>query len=55
MNYTEYMEAVRKWNALRMRMIIRCVAHGAQKAAQRYRNSVALADGLLINGEIVEI
>ena len=55
MNYTDYIKAVKKWDALRMRMIVRCVAHGAQNAAQRYRNSIALADGLWINGETVEI
>ena len=55
MTYDEYMNAVRKWNALRMRMIVRCVAHKAQKAAQRYRNAIALTDGLWINGEIKAI
>ena len=49
------LEQIRKWNAFRMRMIVRCVAHKAQKAAQRYRNAIALTDGLWINGEIKEI
>ena len=49
------LEQIRKWNAFRMRMIRRCVAHKAQIAAQRYRNAIALTDGLLINGEIKEI
>ena len=55
MTYDEYINAVRKWDALRMRMIIRCVKHKAQKAAQRYRNSIALAEGLWIDGKIREI
>lgn len=54
-NYEEYISNVKKWEALRMRMICRCVAHGAQVAAQRYRNSIAFDNGLYINGEIVEI
>ena len=54
-NYDEFIANVRKWNALRMRMIYRCVAHKAQVAAQRYRNSVAVENGLLIDGQIVEI
>ena len=55
MTYDEYINAVRKWNALRMRMIVRCVAHKAQKAAQRYRDSVAFENGLYINGMILEM
>ena len=49
------LEQIRKWNAFRMRMIRRCVSHKAQIAAQRYRNAIALTDGLWINGEIKEI
>lgn len=48
-------EQIKKWDALRMRMIIRCVKHGAQKAAQRYRNAIPFENGLWINGEIKEI
>lgn len=55
MSYDEYINAVRHWNSIRMRMIIRCVRHKAQKAAQRYRNSIALAEGLWIDGQIREI
>ena len=54
-NYDEYMANLNKWTAIRMRMIKRCVAHKAQVSAQRYRNSIALENGLWINGEIVEI
>ena len=49
------LEQIRKWNAFRMRMIRRCVAHKAQIAAQRYRDSIAFDNGLYINCEIVEI
>lgn len=54
-NYEEYMANLKKWTAIRMRMIKRCVAHKAQVSAQRYRNSIALENGLLINGKIMEI
>lgn len=54
-DYEEYMANIKKWAAIRMRMIKRCVAHKAKNSAQRYRNSVALKNGLLINGKIVEI
>ena len=49
------LEQIRKWNAFRMRMIRRCVAHKAQVAAQRYRDSVAFENGLYVDGVIVEI
>ena len=48
-------EQIKKWDAFRMRMIRRCVAHKAQVAAQRYRNSIAFENGLYVNGVIVEI
>lgn len=54
-NYDEYIDNVKKWSNVRMRMIKRCVAHKAQVSAQRYRNSIALENGLLINGKIMEI
>lgn len=54
-NYEEYMANLKKWTDIRMRMIKRCVAHKAQVSAQRYRNSIALENGLFINGQIVEI
>lgn len=54
-NYEEYMANLKKWTAIRARMIKRCVAHKAQVSAQRYRNSIALENGLLINGKIMEI
>ena len=49
------LEQIKKWNAFRMRMIRRCVAHKAQIAAQRYRDSIAFENGLLINGKIMEM
>ena len=49
------LEQIRKWNAFRMRMIRRCVAHKAQIAAQRYRDSVAFENGLYVDGVIVEM
>lgn len=54
-NYEEYIANLKKWTAIRMRMIKRCVAHNAQNSAQRYRNSIALENGLWINGQIMEI
>lgn len=54
-SYDEFIANIRKWNSLRMRMIKRCVAHKAQISAQRYRDSIALENGLFINGKIVEI
>ena len=48
-------DQIKKWDAFRMRMIRRCVAHKAQVAAQRYRNSIAFENGLYVNGVIVEI
>lgn len=52
-NYDTYMALLRKWDALRMRMVRRCVAHGVD--AYRYRNAVATPNGLIINNELVEI
>ena len=54
-DYEEYMANLKKWTAIRMRMIKRCVAHKAKKSAQRYRNSIAVENGLWINDKIVEI
>lgn len=54
-SYEDFIRNVNKWNSLRMRMIKRCVAHKAQVSAQRYRDSIALENGLFINGKIVEI
>ena len=54
-NYDEYIANVKKWSNVRMRMIRRCVAHKAQVAAQRYRNSIAFENGLYVNGMIVEM
>lgn len=53
--YQKYIEDVRKWYVLRMRMIKRCVAHKAQAAAQRYRESVPTSQGLIINNKLEEI
>ena len=49
------LEQIKKWNAFRMRMIRRCVAHKAKIAAQRYRDSVAFENGLYVDGVIVEM
>ena len=51
----EYLKNVRKWYVLRMRMIKRCVAHKAQTAAQRYRDSIPSSQWLIINNKMEEI
>lgn len=49
------LEQIKKWNDFRMRMIRRCVAHKAQIAAQRYRDSIAFENGLYVDGVILEM
>jgi flavorubredoxin len=51
----EILKNIKKWYNIRMRMIKRCVAHKAQNSAQRYRDSIATSDGLIINNKIERI
>lgn len=55
MDYKKIIEAWRKWEILRMRMLKRCVKHNAPKAGKRYMHALTTSKGLFINNKLEEI